>query len=108
MEVREKIIIGIDVGSVSVNTAVLERSCRVCDTDYTRHYGQPIETVIKSFEKILDSYDSESIAAVSLTGSAGEIVSELLGASFNNEVITVTKAVWQLYPDIRKIIELGG
>lgn len=108
MESNDKLIIGMDVGSVSVNTAVLDKNCNIYETDYIRHFGQPIETVIISFQKILDKYGSENISGVSVTGSAGEIISELLGASFNNEVITVTKAISKLYPYIRTVIELGG
>ena len=108
MRINDNVIVGIDVGSVSVNTAVLGRSGNVYETSYIRHYGQPLETVINSFQKILDKNNYEEISSVSVTGSAGEIISELLGASFNNEVITVAKAIGHLYPQIKTVIELGG
>ncbi len=108
MRINEDIVVGIDVGSVSVNTAVLGRSGNVYETSYIRHYGQPLETVINSFQKILDKYNCEEISSVSVTGSAGEIISELLGASFNNEVIAVAKAIGHLHPEIKTVIELGG
>ncbi len=108
MSVDDNIVIGIDVGSVSVNTAVLGNDGKIYDTDYIRHYGQLIETVIGVFQKILEKYSQERISGISVTGSAGEIISELLGAGFNNEVIAVTKAVGRLYPQIKTVIELGG
>ena len=108
MENIEQVLIGIDVGSVSVNIAILGRSGIIYKTSYVRHYGLPIETVISSLKKVLDEYESDRIAGISATGSAGKIISELLGASFNNEVIAVAKAIGKLYPHIKTVIELGG
>ena len=108
MGVEKKIIIGVDIGSVSVNTAVLNRDGNIYETQYIRHYGQPIETVVITLHELIEKYSFDTISGISVTGSAGKIVSELLGGSFNNEIITITKAISLLYPDIKTVIELGG
>jgi predicted CoA-substrate-specific enzyme activase len=97
--------LGIDIGSVSVNLALVEESGKVIYHSYTRHKGQPLQTVYQALKEIDKTI---SISGVACTGSGGKFIAEILGSAFVNEIIAVTNSTALLYPQIRTIIELGG
>src|SRR4030066_1499452 len=94
--------IGLDAGSVSVKLAVLDRDGNILETKYLRHKGDPIRV---SYE-LLKDYALP--AALSVTGSAGKLISQALGIGHINEVVALSYSTGKLYPDIRTVIEVGG
>ncbi len=104
----EKLYLGIDVGSVSANTVIMNDRQEVLEEHYTRLKGQPIQTVLKILEEILRRISSESFRALSFTGIGGKLLAELLGGNFINEIIAQAKAVQHFYPKVRTIIDMGG
>ncbi|MDY7032995.1 MAG: acyl-CoA dehydratase activase [Thermodesulfobacteriota bacterium] len=100
--------LGIDVGSVSVNTVVIDKNRVVLEEYYTRTMGQPLKTVRRVLEDIFSHISKDRIRAASLTGTAGKLVSDLIGGNFVNEIIAQTKSVELLYPQIKTVIEIGG
>jgi len=100
--------LGIDVGSVSVNTILMDDSREVLEEHYTRIKGQPLQTVRKILEDILQRVSPERIHSISLTGIGGKLLSELLEGNFVNEIIAQARAVQHLYPEVRTIIDMGG
>jgi predicted CoA-substrate-specific enzyme activase len=104
----EKLYLGIDVGSVSVNTVILNDRQQVLEEHYTRIKGQPLQTVQKVLEKILQRVPAEHFHTVSFTGIGGKLLSNLLEGNFINEIIAQAKAVQHFYPQVRTIIDIGG
>jgi predicted CoA-substrate-specific enzyme activase len=102
------VFIGMDIGSVSANTVVVDEHRNIIEEDYTRTKGQPLETSLSVLTELMGRYPMESIRAVAITGSGGKIVAPLIGASFTNEVIVQTKAIEHFHPGVRTIIEMGG
>lgn len=102
------IYLGIDVGSVSVNTVVMNKNRDIMEEHYTRTMGQPLKTVKKVLTEILSCIEKGQIMAASLTGTAGKLVAELIGANFVNEIIAQSKSVERLYPQVKTLIEIGG
>ncbi len=100
--------LGLDVGSVSANTVLTDKSKRVIEEHYTRTKGQPLETVLKVVEDILTRFPAEQIRSVSVTGTAGKLIAELLAAEFVNEVIAQAKATSHFHPEVKTVIEMGG
>jgi len=100
--------LGIDVGSVSVNTIIVDDHGEVLEEHYTRIKGQPLQTVRKIVEEIIHRIPPEQFHSLSFTGIGGKLLSELLGGNFVNEIIAQTKAVQQLYPEVKTIIDIGG
>jgi activator of 2-hydroxyglutaryl-CoA dehydratase len=49
----EKIRIGIDVGSVSTKTVILDEKNSILEDHYTRTKGQPLPTVLRVLEDVL-------------------------------------------------------
>ena len=104
----DRIFIGIDVGSVSVNTVLMNEGGEIIEDWYTRHKGQPLRMVYDLLEKINTRIPIDRIANLAVTGSGGELVARLLCVNFVNEIIAQNKAVGRLYPEVKTVIEIGG
>lgn len=100
--------VGIDIGSISVDTAVLNSDNVIIEDKYIRHNGQPLETTIKLLNEIFENYPDHEIAGIATTGVVGKLAAEKLNAVFVNEVIAQTKATSFLLPEVKTIIEMGG
>lgn len=105
---KEKYFLGIDVGSVSVNTVVMSSQLEVVEEHYHRLYGQPITTVRCIVDALFERIPSAKFASVSFVGTGGTLFAHLLGVGFFNEVIAQCRAIDVLYPQVRTIIEMGG
>ncbi len=104
----KSLYLGIDVGSVSANTVIMDDRQNVLEEHYTRIKGQPLQTVQKVLKEILQRIPLEQFRSVSFTGIGGKLLSELLGGNFINEIIAQAKAVEHFYPQVRTIIDIGG
>ncbi len=100
--------VGIDVGSVSVDIAVLDENENVVETQYIRHHGRPIQTAGTALRETIERLGRENTLGVAATGNAGRLIAERLGATFVNEVVSQATATGRLYPEVRTIIEIGG
>ena len=104
----KKFYLGIDVGSISVNTIIMDDSREVLEEHYTRIKGQPLQTVHRVLEEILRRIPSEEFRTLCFTGTGGKLLSELLGGHFVNEIIAQSKALQHFLPQVRTIIDIGG
>ncbi len=115
--------IGLDAGSVSVKLAVLDEKGGKLKTFYRRHRGQPLRVALELLKEVSggkgqgsgaqglrpsDSGIHHSLFSLSLTGSAGRLLGEVLGVEPVNEVVAYAYANRRLYHHIKTIIELGG
>jgi len=105
---KEGLHLGLDVGSVSANTVLVNDGKNVIEEHYTRIKGQPLETVLAILTEILSRIPAERIQSVSVTGTAGKLIAELLKAEFVNEIIAQSKSTTYFYPQVKTIIEMGG
>jgi len=108
MDSKGSLFLGVDVGSVSVNTVVMNGDREILEEYYTRIHGQPHMTVYQVLQEILSRISPSRIQGVSLTGSGGKLIAELLGAVFENEIIAQSKSIEYFHPQVRTIIEMGG
>ena len=97
--------IGLDVGSTTIKTAVLDKSGSLVYSSYDRHFSDIKATLIGVLRKVLDAYDDFTVM---VTGSGGISVAEWLGIPFIQEVIAGVKAIQSLIPETDVAIELGG
>ena len=104
----KSLYLGIDVGSVSANTVIMDDHRNVLEEHYTRTKGQPLQTVQRVLEEVLRRIPLEQFHSISFTGTGGKLLSELLGGNFINEIIAQAKAVQYFYPKVRTIIDIGG
>jgi len=98
----------LDVGSISLNTVLIGDDHVVLFEDYSRTHGQPYETALRVLGALAERFDVARIASVSVTGSGGKLMSELLGGAFVNEIIAQTRATSEFVPQARTIVDMGG
>ncbi|HEY8390488.1 MAG TPA: acyl-CoA dehydratase activase-related protein [Clostridia bacterium] len=99
------ISIGLDVGSTTIKTAVLDENNKILFSSYQRHYSDIKKTLINVVEELLKKFDNFHIM---VTGSGGISVSRWLDIPFIQEVVAGVKAIEVLAPKTDVAIELGG
>ena len=106
---REKeYFIGLDSGSVSLNTVITDRSGKVLREWYDRLKGDPFRTCRSTLERVFSEYPAADLAGVALTGSGGRLLAELLGGFQSNEVLAQSRAIARFHPEVKSVIEMGG
>lgn len=104
-----EVFLGIDVGSVSTNVAVLNNQDKVIDTLYIRTQGRPIEAVQNGLKQINERNSNLTVSGVGTTGSGRQLAAVVVGAdSIKNEITAHAVAAMHTVPDVQTIIEIGG
>lgn len=86
------VFLGIDIGSVSTNLALLDESGRLLHGIYLRTVGRPIEVVSQGLKEIDELFGGRiQVCGVGTTGSGRELIGELVGADTVNDEITAHK-----------------
>jgi len=100
-----KAYLGIDVGAVSTNLAIIDENRQVLDTLYIQTNGNPIKAVQEGLRKI----KKIPVSGVGATGSARKLVKAITGADVvKTEIIAHAVAAQYFNPDVRTVIEIGG
>ncbi|HSQ89574.1 BadF/BadG/BcrA/BcrD ATPase family protein, partial [Romboutsia sp.] len=99
--------IGIDIGSTTVKTVVLNNKDDIVYKEYKRHYSDIKKSVKEVLINIYDNLENSKVTIV-VTGSGGIDISKKLNVKFVQEVISSTKAIEYFYPQTDVVIELGG
>jgi predicted CoA-substrate-specific enzyme activase len=107
--------LGIDVGSVSTNLALIDGTGKVLKEIYLRTDGRPIEVVNRGLDEISRELAHRvQICGVGTTGSGRELIGELVGADTVNDEITAHKTGAEFIADsmldteVDTIFEIGG
>jgi len=87
--------LGIDVGSVSVNAAILNENDKIVKSQYIRHKGKPFVVARDVIEAALKEYEIEFIAAT----ERRQGVRLAYRCAFYNEIVAVSRAMGHLYPE---------
>jgi predicted CoA-substrate-specific enzyme activase len=91
-QIKTPAYLGIDIGSVSTNLAVLDEEGRLLHEIYLRTVGRPIEVVHEGMQEIERVLGAQiEIRGVGTTGSGRELIGELVGADTVNDEITAHK-----------------
>ncbi len=100
--------IGFDIGSVSINTVLLDDNNNILEDFYDYIHGKPFHVLKERLSYILDKYSSDSLKGIALTGSGGRLASSLIGGVFVNEIIAQAASTVIMYPEAKTVIEIGG
>ena len=71
MSETAKYYVGIDVGSVSVDLALLSPDGEVMETKYIRHHGRPLRVAGTALRETVESLGRENLLGIAATGNAG-------------------------------------
>ena len=100
--------LGFDIGSVSLNTVVLDQNNNILEDYYDYVHGKPFNILKERLTSILERIPSESINGMALTGTGGKLATGLIGGVFVNEIIAQATSASRLFPEARTVIEIGG
>ena len=107
MEAVLRYRVGIDVGSTTLKTVILDEKENIVEKSYQRHFSKVREATlehIKNLETLLEG----SSCQVAITGSAGLGIAKDCGLPFVQEVFSTVGAVKKRFPQTDVVIELGG
>ena len=104
----EGYFLGIDVGSISANTVIVNFKKEILEEHYHRLHGQPITTVRSLLQDVFTRIPPFDFENISFVGSGGKILAQLLNAQYVNEIIAQSKAIEWLHPQVKTVIEMGG
>ena len=105
---HSKFFLGIDIGSVSIKTALLDDSAALLSETYTRIQGDPAASLIAELGIVFGKHPESRVAAAAITGSGGKQLAGLIGALFVNEILAQARFAGQFHPGARTLIEMGG
>jgi predicted CoA-substrate-specific enzyme activase len=102
----------VDVGSISINFALIDPQKKALFTAYIRGLGDPVRSVQQGLEEVagyMADFPEYEIGGLCTTGSGRELIGVLLGADLvKNEISAHARAAVHLHPEVRTIIEIGG
>lgn len=104
---NETHILGIDIGSTTVKTALLDGDRELVFFDYKRHFANIQSCLAGILERAYELLGPKNIA-VSITGSGGLSLAKYLKTAFVQEVVSVANALQFYAPKTDVAIELGG
>lgn len=104
------IYLGVDVGSVSTNLAVIDEQNTVIAFEYLRTRGQPIQAVQEGLEMMAQKLPvSAAVCGVGTTGSARTLTGFIVGAdTVKNEITAHAVAAALAVPEVQTVLEIGG
>ncbi len=103
----EKLRLGLDVGSISVNTVLLDSENQIIENHYDFCHGQPFKVLKDRLTSLIKNY-GDRIGQTAITGTGGKLACELIGGDFVNEVVAESNAVSLFYPEAKSVISMGG
>lgn len=98
---------GIDVGSTTVKTVILNENNEILSKSYERHLAKPKELVLAKLVALKQACAEDKIC-VAITGSAGMGLAKSCGIPFVQEVFATSLGVKFAFPKTDIVIELGG
>ena len=99
--------LGIDVGSTTVKTVVVDENGEILHSAYQRHFSKVKETVAGQLESIQGKFPDAQFRTA-MAGSAGLGLANAADIPFVQEVHAAFLAVKACYPQADTVIELGG
>jgi len=104
---RGPLIMGLDVGSVSVKGIIMDGDGLVIAQDYRLSMSRPLETLSQVVSTLIRGGREPSVIAV--TGSGRNLVGRLIGSELIvNEISAQCRAAVHCNSEVDTIIEIGG
>ena len=70
---KELLDLGMDVGSVSINTVVVNAAGEVIFEDYRRTRGEPLPTALNILQELQDKFSDHRFRLAAFTGIGGKL-----------------------------------
>ncbi|MDR2613230.1 MAG: acyl-CoA dehydratase activase [Deltaproteobacteria bacterium] len=104
------VYIGVDVGSVSTNVALVTEDGRLAARVYIPTAGRPLEAITRAFGLLPpEAAGRTRVLGVCTTGSGRHLTSDFIGADMTvNEITAQATAAVAIDPSVDTIFEIGG
>jgi predicted CoA-substrate-specific enzyme activase len=102
------LFLGLDVGSVSLDLAVVGPDGELIKTGYHRTKGRPMAVALEVLTGLFKKFPAEKFRASAVTGAGAATLARLLKSLEVNEIIALSKGVGRIHPEARTIIDMGG
>ncbi len=102
------LFLGLDIGSVSLNTVLMDKEFNILEDYYDYVHGKPFNVLKDRLTAVLGKNRSGTVKGIALTGTGGKLASDLIGGVFVNEIIAQATSSGTLYPEVKTVIEIGG
>ena len=100
---------GIDIGSISTDFVLLDEAGRIKESLYLKTGSRPADAVRYGMRTMGQRYDSGDIAGTGITGSGRHLGAAIAGGDVvKNEITAHGRAVAEIDPQVRTVIEIGG
>ncbi len=104
----DRYVVGIDAGSVSLNSVVINEAKQIIyESAYKRHMGRVEEAVLKLVHDLYGRW-GERIMAFAFTGNHGQKISHQMGGFYEFETISQVLGALCIEPHVKTIISMGG
>jgi len=107
---RVEAYLGIDVGSLSTNVAIIDKNNNVLSRRYLPTAGKPLEAIKKGLSEVGEEIGHRiEIKGVGTTGSGRYLTGDFVGAdTIQNEITAQATAAIKIDPEVDTIFEIGG
>ncbi len=105
---QNDLFLGIDIGSVTIKTALLDTGATILFESCTRMKGDPAAALSEELARLASHFPEQRVRAAGITGSGGKQVAAVIGARFINEILAQSGFAGRFHPTARTIIEMGG
>ncbi|MBO5497450.1 MAG: 2-hydroxyglutaryl-CoA dehydratase, partial [Oscillospiraceae bacterium] len=99
---------GLDIGSTTIKSVILDEDDRILYQSYERHYSHIVERAEEILRKLDREFLNGRSVLLSISGSAGMGLAKSCDVPFVQEVFATRVAVNKLQPGTDCVIELGG
>lgn len=100
--------IGLDIGSTTIKSVVIDKLGKIVYSSYERHFSQITSKTAEMLTAIKNKFEDCKNFSLVISGSAGMGMAENCGVEFVQEVYAEKVAAEKNIPNSDVIIELGG
>lgn len=100
--------IGIDIGSTTIKSVVLDEEGNIIHKSYERHFAMITEKTCEVLSHLIEELNIDGPVVCAFSGSAGMGIAERVGIPFVQEVYATKVAISHRLPNTDCVIELGG
>ncbi len=106
--IKQDLYLGLDIGSVSLNTVLIDDNFNILEDFYDYVHGKPFHMLFDRLSCILKDHPELNIKGIAVTGTGGKLAVSLIGGLFVNEIIAQATSSGSIFPDAKTVIEIGG
>ncbi|MGM9550848.1 MAG: acyl-CoA dehydratase activase-related protein [Clostridia bacterium] len=108
-DAKGKVFLGIDAGSTTVKTVVINENEEILYSSYSSNSGNPVPVIRKILEDIYTKKPDIQIASAAVTGYGEDIIKNAFGVDYGIvETVAHFTAAKKFMPDVEFVIDIGG